>query len=137
MEDKKLLISVLGSDSVLGKSCLRASTWTPFFPKTVADMRARGQSRGTNIANHLTLLHPDAGLDTTFDPGHVQILRGVGAIVLDFHVVTIGASVASRDDTTLRRGQNGGCPLGQRNPCPGEPSIAVAPDGIASWCSET
>ncbi len=71
-------------------------------------MRARGQSRGTNIANHLTLLHPDAGLDTTFDPGHVQILRGVGAIVLDFHVVTIGASVASRDDTTLRRGQNGG-----------------------------
>ncbi len=64
------------------------------LPEAVAEVRAGGQSRLPHVADHVSLFYPCAATDAAGKPRHMQVLRGVGAVVAYFDVVAVAARIS-------------------------------------------
>ena len=78
----------------------------PVFPKPEANVRPRGQPRGSDVTDDLPL--PNALAHGDGAPGHVEVLGFVGGVVADLDVFAVAFRVAGFGHHAIADSQNGG-----------------------------
>src|SRR5690606_30350095 len=82
------------------------------LPVPEAKVRPGSQARAADVSDHLPLLDRHTRTDPLRDARHVQVLRRVGRIVADFHVVAVPTCISGFQNDAISHRMNGCARIG-------------------------